>query len=292
MPRHLMSVGFPKIRKRAIGTVLPLLALITSLVGLTPLKVHAQAVSGSITGAVLDPSGNVIPSAKVQATNVATGVEYSVITNAAGYYTISNLIAGRYRVVVTVTGFKTYEQSSVDIRIDSVTRLDLHLEIGSLQESVTVTAAAPQLQTDKVNLGGTLTSDAMQALPTIGKNPTALAKLSAGVVEGPGQEGIPNSNGAGYFSISVNGQREQLNTQLLDGVEDTDPIGGQAPIVPSLDGMQEVSFNTTNYDVEFGQVAGGVTILTTKSGTNQLHGSVYDYNRVNSLFARNPFTEP
>jgi len=287
-----MSVGFPKIRKRAIGTVLPLLALITSLVGLTPLKVHAQAVSGSITGAVLDPSGNVIPSAKVQATNVATGVEYSVITNAAGYYTISNLIAGRYRVVVTVTGFKTYEQSSVDIRIDSVTRLDLHLEIGSLQESVTVTAAAPQLQTDKVNLGGTLTSDAMQALPTIGKNPTALAKLSAGVVEGPGQEGIPNSNGAGYFSISVNGQREQLNTQLLDGVEDTDPIGGQAPIVPSLDGMQEVSFNTTNYDVEFGQVAGGVTILTTKSGTNQLHGSVYDYNRVNSLFARNPFTEP
>jgi outer membrane receptor protein involved in Fe transport len=223
---------------------------------------------------------------------LATGVEFSVTTNAAGYYTISNLIAGQYRVVVTVTGFKTHEQSNVDVRIDSVTRLDLHLEIGNLQESVTVTAAAPQLQTDKVNLGSTLTSSSMQALPTIGKNPTALAKLSAGVIEGPGQEGIPSSNGAGYFSVSVNGNREQLNTQLLDGVEDTDPIGGQAPIVPALDGMQEVSFNTTNYDVEFGQVAGGVTIMTSKSGTNRLHGTAYEYNRVNSMFARNPFTEP
>jgi len=85
MPLPIMSVGFPKIRKQVIGTVLPLLALITSLVGLTPLKVHAQAVSGSITGAVLDPSGNVIPGAKVQGTNLATGVEYSATTSQAGY---------------------------------------------------------------------------------------------------------------------------------------------------------------------------------------------------------------
>src|SRR5262249_6742648 len=124
MPRLTISVGFPRIQKQAIRTALTLLALVTSLLGLTPLRVHAQAVSGSIAGSVLDPSGNVIPGAKVQATNLATGVEFSITTNAAGYYTISNLIAGQYRVVVTVTGFKTYEQSSVDVRIDSVTRLD------------------------------------------------------------------------------------------------------------------------------------------------------------------------
>jgi outer membrane receptor protein involved in Fe transport len=268
------------------------IVLLTLAFSLLPSRAFSQAVSGSITGAVLDPSGNAIPGAAVKAVNSATGVEFAVTTNEAGHFTISNLIGGRYRLVVTVTGFKVYEQTNIDVRIDSVTRLDLKLEIGSLQESVTVTAAAAQLQTDKVNLGTTLTSGSMQALPTIGKNPTALAKLSAGVIEGPGQEGIPSSNGAGYFSVSVNGQREQLNTHLLDGVADTDPIGGQAPIVPSLDGMQEVSFNTTNYDVEFGQVAGGVTIMTTKSGTNQLHGTVYEYNRVNRLFARNPFTEP
>jgi hypothetical protein len=281
--------SFSTLRPRAVSAVLTLLLLAICFL---PSHIQAQAVSGSITGVILDPSGNVIPGATVKATNSATGVEHSVTTDPAGHFAFSNLIAGQYQLVVTMAGFKTLDQSNVDVSIDKVTRLDLTLQVGSLQESVTVTGAAPQLQVDKVNLGSTLSSDMANRLPTIGNNATALAKLTAGVIEGPGQEGIPSSNGSGYFSTSVNGNREQLNTHLLDGVEDTDPIGGQAPIVPPLDGMQEVSFNTTNYDVEFGQVAGGVTLMTSKSGTNQYHGSGYEYNRMNSMFARNPFTEP
>jgi outer membrane receptor protein involved in Fe transport len=269
-----------------------LVVVFAFMVAVPAAHLWGQAVSGTITGAVTDPSGSAIPGANVKATNAATGVAVSVLTTSAGYYTISNLIAGTYTVEVAAPGFKTYERSNVDVSVSSVSRLDIQMTVGSLQEQVTVNAVAPQLKDDQVNLGGTITSYIAMSLPTIGNNPTALIKLQPGVIEEPGQEGIPGANGAGYFGAEVNGQRSQLNNQLLDGVEDVDPIGGQAPIVPSLDATQEVSFNTTNYDVEFGQVAGGVSIMTTRSGTNEFHGSGYEYNRVNALFARNPFSEP
>src|SRR6266508_2156825 len=121
------------------------ITLLTLVFSLQPSRAFSQAVSGSITGAVLDPTGKAIPGAAVKAVNSATGIEYATRTTEAGYYTISNLIAGQYKVVVAVTGFEAYEQSRVEVRIGAVTRLDLGLKIGDLAESVTVTAAAPQL---------------------------------------------------------------------------------------------------------------------------------------------------
>lgn len=258
----------------------------------SPEGLLAQAVSGTITGAVLDASGAAVPNAKITVTNVGTGVAVTIASNEAGYYNVPNLIAGNYKVEVSASGFRRFEQDAVNVNIGAATRIDARLEVGNIQDTITVTGTAPLLRDEKVNLGGTITTQELHSLPTFGRNPTALAKLLPGVVEGPGQQGIPGAGGSGYFSVNANGQRAQLNYQLLDGVDDTEGVGGGAPIVPEVDALQEYTVNTANYDVEFGQVAGAMTIMTTKSGTNAWHGSAYEYNRVNALYARNSFTEP
>jgi len=256
------------------------------------IQAFGQAVSGSITGAVLDPSGAAVPKATVAVTNPATGVRLTAMTNESGYYRLSNLIAGTYEVEVNAKGFRSVRQTNVEVSIGTVVRLDIQVELGSVQEAVTVDAVAPLVRDDKVNLGGTVTAQAMEALPTLGRNPTALAKLQPGVIEGPNQQGLPSAGGTGQFSFSANGQRAQLNYFFLDGVDNTEGVGGGASLVPSVEAMQEFTVSTTNYDVEFGQVAGAVAMMTTRSGTNQIHGSANWDNRVNSLFARNSFTEP
>jgi outer membrane receptor protein involved in Fe transport len=251
-----------------------------------------QAVSGSINGSITDSSGATVPGAVVRVVNNATGVEYVSKSNGAGYFNSSNLIAGSYRVEVVATGFKAVSYKAVTVDIGSLIRLDVSLEVGNIQDKVTVTAETAQLQTEKVELGGTVSERALLALPAEGRNPTALAGLHAGVIMGTGQEGIPGSGGSANYSFSVNGQRAQMNRQLLDGVDDTEGVSGAAALVPSTDAIQEYQLVTSNYDVELGQVAGAVQIFTTKSGTNDLHGSAHEFNRANALFARNPFSEP
>lgn len=258
----------------------------------TPGRLVAQAVSGSITGVVADQTGGLIPGAGVVVTNHATGLETRATTNQSGLYSVSNLISGTYRLVVSVAGFKTFEQETVNVRIGAVVRLDVPLEVGDVAETIAVTEHAPVLKADRVDLSGTVSEQQLHALPTLGRNPTALSKLQPGIIENPGQQGLPGAGNSGSYSISANGQRAQLNVQLLDGVDNTEGISGGAPLVPAVDAMQEFTVTTANYDVEFGQVAGAVSIMTTKSGTNEWHGSGYHYNRVNRLFARNSFSEP
>ena len=161
-----------------------------------------------------------------------------------------------------------------------------------MQERVTVTGDAPLLETDKVEVGSTVTTKALESLPVLGRNPTALAALQPGVVMNTNAQGIPSAARSANYTFSVNGQRSQQNRQLLDGVDDTEGVGGAAPIVPMTDALQEYRLVTSNYDVELGQVAGAIQNFTTKSGSNELHGSAHEFNRVNSLFGRNPFTEP
>jgi hypothetical protein len=251
-----------------------------------------QIVSGSITGSVTDPSGGAVAGAKVTAANTATGVETPTTTNPSGYFNIPNLIAGIYRIDISATGFKAVSRPDIQLQIGSVVNLDFHLEVGNVQEKVVVTGEAPLLETAQVQLGNTLGSQTLTALPTEGRNPTALAILTPGVIMNTYQEGIPSAEGSANYTFQVNGQRAELNRQLLDGVDDTEGVGGSAMIVPSTDALQEYTLITSNYDVEFGQVAGGVQLFTTKSGTNEIHGSAHEFNRVNDLFARNPFTEP
>lgn len=267
------------------------LCTLLSLISAVP-PANGQAVSGSITGAVTDSSGAALPGATIDVVSADSGAHFTSKTNDSGYYSVSNLNAGIYRVEINAAGFRALVHAGIQVDIGSVVSFDAKMELGNVQEKVTVTSEAPLLETGKVELGGTVTTKALESLPAEGRNPTALAALQPGVIMGTGQEGIPGSQGSANFSFSVNGQRAQLNRQLLDGVDDTEGVSGSAAIVPSTDALTEYQLVTSNYDVELGQVAGAVQVFTTKSGTNDIHGSAHELNRVNALFARDPFTEP
>lgn len=265
-------------------------ALLISLQLCTPL--YSQSVSGSVTGEITDSSGAAMRGAVVEVINLATGVHLQTKTNDGGYFTVHNLIAGTYRVDVSAPGFRSVTRSDFQVDIGAVVRLDFKLEVGNVQERITVSGEAPLLETDKVEVGSTVTTKALESLPVSGRNPTALAGLQPGVVMNTNGQGIPSAQRSANYTFSVNGQRSQQNRQLLDGVDDTEGVSGGAPIVPMTDALQEYRLVTSNYDVELGQVAGAVQQFTTKSGSNDIHGSVHEFNRVNSLFGRNPFSEP
>ncbi len=271
--------------------VLLLLTMLALVVPFSP-SLRGQLVSGSITGNITDPSGAVVPAADIQATNVGTGVQLSAKSNASGYFNLSNLIAGTYAVVVKAPGFKELSRAGVVVDIGAVVRLDSKLTVGNVEQQVLITGEAPQLQTDKVELGITIDQVQLEGLPTEGRNPTALAAVQAGVVMSTGNTGVPSAGGSASYRFSANGERSQLNRQMLDGIDDTEGVGGAPALVPSTDELQEYQLVTSNYDIELGQVAGAIQIFTTKSGSNQLHGNVHEFNRVNALSARNPFTEP
>ncbi|MGC2402586.1 MAG: TonB-dependent receptor [Acidobacteriaceae bacterium] len=271
--------------------VLSLLIVFSFAVPFAPM-LRGQLVSGSITGEVTDPTGAAVVGADIQATNVDTGVQLSAKTNSAGYFDVSNLIAGTYTLTIGAQGFKTLSRVGVVVDIGAVVRLDSKLEVGNVEQKVAVTGETPQLQTDKVELGITINSTQLVDLPSEGRNPTALATIQAGIVASPNNTGVPSAEGSANYGFQANGNRAQLNRQLLDGVDDTEGVGGGPAIVPSTDQLQEYQLVTSNYDIELGQAAGAVQLFTTKSGTNQLHGNVHEFNRVNYLSARNPFTEP
>lgn len=276
-------------RKAAVALVS--LALLTFLLPRLVLG-QGQSVYGAITGIVTDPSGAVVPNAKLTATNSATGVQTTVTSNSEGYYTVSNLTAGTYSLAVNAAGFQAYKQTDIPVEIDRTIRVDPKLTVGNIEQQVTVTGAPPPLQTEKVEITSTISSTVLQSIPTAYNNATGFVKLLPGVVESPGGNGLPGNDGKdGYFAVNVNGGRSQQNFQQLDGTVDTEPIGGAAGVVPPLDALEAVTATTANYDVEFGQSQGVVTSLTTKGGTNQWHGSGYEFNQVNATSARNPFTE-
>jgi len=268
-----------------------LLTLLLALFQLTSF-LNGQAVSGSLTGVITDSSGAAVRGASVDVVSQDTGVHYQTKTNEAGYFNVLNLIAGTYSLDISASGFRSITRSDVHLDIGSVARLDFRLDVGNVQERVTVTGESPLLETDKVEVGSTVTTKALESLPVEGRNPTALAALQPGVVMNTNAQGIPSAQGSANYTFSVNGQRSQQNRQVLDGVDDTEGVGGGAPIVPMTDALQEYRLVTSNYDVELGQVAGAIQNFTTKSGSNELHGSAHEFNRVNSLFGRNPFTEP
>jgi hypothetical protein len=281
--KHLTCGG--SVRFLAAFAVLLLAAQIAPLV-------QAQSVSGAITGQVTDPGGAAVAGADVRVVNTETGVAVATKTNDAGFFNVTGLNSGTYNVTIAGSGFRSVAQSGVKVDIGSIVRLDTKLQVGAVQEVVTVSAEAAQLQVDKVEVGGTLDERQLVALPTSGRNPTRLAAIQPGIVMNNGNEGVPSAGGSANFTFSANGGREQMNRQLLDGVDDTEGVSGSPAIVPSTDALQEYQVVTSNYDIELGQVAGAVQLFTTKAGTNTLHGSVHEFNRTNAMFAANPFSEP
>jgi len=237
-------------------------------------NLFGQAETAQITGTVYDPSGAAIPNAEVTIKSVNTGAVRDLTTSATGSYVATDLLPGDYIVSATASGFVQVQQR-VTTTVGAKTALDLHLEVGKASTVVEVSAAPVQVNTETQTLSTVVDQTELRELPTLTRNPYALVAVSGNVSDG----GVMN-RGVGF---AINGQRESSTNVLLDGAANNDEFTtGPGQSVP-LDSIQEFSILTNNFTAEFGRASGGVVNVVTKSGTNDFHGTAYEFNRVSDL---------
>jgi hypothetical protein len=251
----------------------------------------AQSDRGTITGTATDPSGAAIINAPVQAKNSETGVVYQGATSSTGNYTISQLPAGPYEISMSAPGFKQYTREGLTVEVAQVLRVDITLQVGASTESVTVTAAGTLLNTETGDVRHDIRAETLDELPVLGigasqagsggiRNPNAMVNLI------PGTYFIANAE------VRINGAPDNTQSFRIEGQDasNTGTPGVAAQTQPSVDAIQEIAIQTSNYAAEYGQAGGGVFNLTMKSGGNQFHGSAYDYFINEDLNANNNFT--
>jgi Carboxypeptidase regulatory-like domain/TonB dependent receptor-like, beta-barrel len=253
--------------------------------------VRGQATWGAISGFVSDSSGAMVPGASVSVTETRTGVVTKGVTDNSGLYNITHLLPGDYTVLVEAQGFKRFSQEHVTLQVDSTVRVDCTLQLGSVNQEVTVTAAAAELQTEKTDVSRDIDQQKVQALPVVAHNLTKLFDLVPGAVENYLQIG-EGETPSGATSVTVNGMWFGANDYIIDGITDLACcFSNQIVLAPNQDSISEVKMSASNYDPEFGNSAGLIAQYVTKSGTNQIHGSVWWSNMNKATFAANPFTE-
>lgn len=256
--------------------------LAVGLICSTALPARAQVGLSTITGIVSDTQGAAVPGATVTATNNATNVPYTGVSNDAGAYTITGLTIGTYTVRVELAGFKTV-QVSVNIAGGQTARVDARLDVGDLSESVEVTATSAVLQTENAVVGAKFEQEQVEKLPLQGRNVSATTLYTAGVtVPSPGNMNSLKGQGARPYA---NGQREQANNFTIDGIDSNDPTDNLIAYQPSPDAVEQVSVETNNYSPEMGNVAGASVNMVIKSGTNDIRGNAFYYWRDNELAA-------
>jgi Carboxypeptidase regulatory-like domain len=248
----------------------------------------AQVVTATLTGTVRDSSGGSIPNATVTVTQKATGTTRTTKTTSDGVFNVPYLNPGTYRVEIEAKGFTTFIQDAIPLEVSTVARLNATLNPGSNQQTVTVTAAPPALQTESAEVARNFNSKMTSELPVANRNFQALAGLAAGVTP-PVQSFTSIEDPQGTTFFNANGQGNSSNNTLVDGVDNTDPLLGLSIWLPNPEVVQEVHVSTSNYSAEFGHVAGAVVNVLTKSGTNEFHGSAWEFNRVAALAARDFF---
>lgn len=244
-----------------------------------------QSITGSITGTLSDPTGAVIPGAAVTVTNIDTNIAVSVKTDAGGNYTVSLLPRGRYRLEASASGFKRSVQENILLEVAAQARLDIQMTVGEVAESVVVSAEALRLETETSALAKVVDNKAIVNLPLNTRNVYALVFLTPGVTGSVG-------NSYGEMRYSVNGGRQRTMDTLIDGVTAAHPtVNGFAGIsvFPSVDAIEEFKLMGANYPAEFGRSLGSVLNIVFKSGTNQFHGSAYEFLRNSKLDSNNFF---
>jgi len=247
--------------------------------------------TASVVGTVTDASGAVIPGATATLTNVGTGIVQTAITNGTGDYNFPLLQVGTYSVKIEAKGFKTYTFPNIPLSSGDRFRADAKLEVGEAAQTVEVSGAvAPALQTDTSNIGSLVPSQSVEDLPLNGRNLIKLVQLSPGITEGS-QTSIVQGNRPDdrrqTSSFSANGQTDTMNENLVDGMDNNERIIGTIGVRPSIDAVQEVQIETNKYDASVGRTGGAVVDVITKSGTNQFHGSAYEFFR-NKVLNTNP----
>jgi hypothetical protein len=247
--------------------------------------------TGEITGTVTDPSGAAVNGAKVTATNAATGAERAVISNDAGNYDLPAMPPGNYSMRVEYTGFRAAERKDVELQVAQVARLDFALQLGNVSDTVEVAGGAPVIETENATIGTVIENKRIVELPLNGRNPLQLVSLTPGATtNGPassqGQQRMGGSRNA--FSLNVAGQRTSNNHYELDGVENTDPNFNTYLFLPSVDALQEFKVESGTYGAEYGRGLSQVN-MSTRSGGNQFHGTLFEFLRNSDVDAKNFF---
>jgi hypothetical protein len=255
-------------------------------------SLFAQVDEGSISGAVQDPSGAVIPSAQVTLLNTDQGLTLTTTTNSGGEYTFSPVRIGHYSVSATAPGFTTTNQQNLQVSVGQALQVNIQLKPGATSETVQVTTAPPQLQTSESSVGQVVTGQTINNLPLNGRNFTFLAQLGAGV-----NSSQPDTRGnAASGAFSANGLKASQNNYLLDGIDNNsnavDFLNGTNFIVlPPLDAVAEFKVQTGDFSAELGRAAGAVLNATIKSGTNSIHGAAWEFFRNDVLDAADWFED-
>jgi hypothetical protein len=264
---------------------------------LIALPVFGQVAGGTITGEITDNSGAVMPHAAVTVKNTATDVGRAIATNESGVYSAPNLLPGNYEVTVSAPGFETLVRSGLTLAVGGELVVNIELRVGNTGERIEVVGEAPTVDLASSSLNASVSGTAVRELPLNGRSWTDLASLEPGVA--PIETQIAYNLGAGRGNrgfgaqLSISGARPQQNNYRLDGLSLNDYAnGGPGSVLGGnlgVDAVQEFSVLTSNYSAEYGKTSGGVVNATTRSGTNQFHGSVYEFLRNSALDARNFF---
>ena len=264
--------------------------LFVALMVLLPVRANAQAVYGSVSGIITDPSGGVIPGATVTITSVERKTSDVVVTNESGIYLKDRLLPGTYEVKAELQGFKSAVFPAIRVNVDTQTPLNIKLEAGAISESVTVAGFSPILKTDRADVATTFDSKQINDLPVLDRNFTKFILLTPGTQQ-LGWQHAASENPQGSTQTMVNGQNFSGTGYQLDGTDNRDPILGIIVINPNFEAIGETKITSQNYDAEFGQATAGVVSIQTRSGTNNLHGSGFEFYQGDALQARNPFTQ-
>ena len=253
----------------------------------------AQVSLASVTGVVADSAEAVIPGAGVVIKNVDTGIETAGETNESGYYTLLGLLPGSYELEVSSDGFRRFVRAGLDLETGQNLRLDVQLELGAITESVTVTSAAPSINLERGAVkGDVIVYEEIQDLPLEGRDFRSLAYLVPGVMPygwGSGVD-VERERWLGSFA-SVNGARGDQTNFYVDGVSNRNPVNGGSQVRPPLDAVEEFRVETSGFSAEYGGFSGGIIGVTMRSGTNEFHGSVFEYMRNEAVDARGFFDE-
>ena len=252
-----------------------------ALLFLTQTEARAQAGSAELTGQVVASAGAALANAGVIATDMQAGVVTRASSSAAGLYVFNNLRPGQYSVSVEATGFQTFVQKGVTLTTGERVRVDVKMAVGDVKENITVSADVPLLQTESGSITQSIDHDKVVDLPLNGRTFVQLATLSPGVMLPPGTL-LPR----------INGGRPRTNEYLFDGISALQPEPGQVALFPIIDAIQEFNIQTNGVSAEFGRFNGGVINLTTRAGSNEFHGSMWEFFRNEALNSRNYFARP
>jgi hypothetical protein len=262
-----------------------LLAFAAVMMLLISIPLGAQEVTAALNGVVTDPSGAAVASAKVTAKDLDRGSLFPTTTNGDGFYSLPRIPVGRYEVRVEAPGFQTSVRSDILLQLNQNAKVDLQLQVGQISETVEVTGAPPLLQTEATQLGSVITARENAQLPLATRNYVQLTLLTAGA-QTPNPSGF--QGGMTSFQSArpyINGNRQQTNNFLLDGLDNNQVSDNQVAYAPSVDSIEEFNIITQNPSAEFGNFMGGIVSVSTKAGTNQIHGTAFEFLRNDKLNA-------